>query len=137
MKKENKQKTYEMLLEDVEEYKKSGEQMGEEILTLRRSIASYKAANTLLREKIKNLQAYGKVVDEFSEKRIAEIDDLKTTLMAKDKNIEGLEAYAKSLKETIADRDKKIKELKDDVNVLQANYDYVMSLPWYKRIFIK
>lgn len=118
------------LTKDVERYKESGEQMGGEILLLKRSISSYKASNTKMRKRIEQLKTYGKEADELNEKRIAEIDDLKTTLRGKDSLINGLESQVKS-------RNDRIRELLADLATVKTNYEYYTALPWYKRIFFK
>lgn len=47
------------------------------------------------------------------------------------------ENQAKTIEGLIAERNDKIKELKGDVAVAEANLEYYKSLPWYKKIFMR
>ena len=106
----------------------------EEVASLKRSVASYKSSNTTLKAK---LDACKEEAQEEVKYLHAQIDELKAALCAKDKAIEGLESQVNTLKETIAEREGKIKELNGDFYVANTQVEYYKSLPWYKRIFFK
>lgn len=118
---------------EISEQVRSDLTMVEETASLKRSVASYKSTNSLQRKKIEQLEAYGKEADELNEKRIAEIDKLKTTIIDKEKTVAGLESQVTALKETIAECNDTIKNLRD----VEAEYLAFLEKPWFKRIFFK
>lgn len=128
----------------IVELKASGEEMGKEILTLKKRNAALRGLNGKLQKEVEKYKASDREGDELNEKRIAEIEDLNKTLCCKDATIElenktiaGLELQVGELTETVKEQANRIEELKGDVAEAKANLDYYKSLPWYKKIFIK
>lgn len=130
-------KTKPLLEQDLGEYKDDNEIMVNTILELKKSIKSYKSANTILRKKNKELDAYGKEADELNEKRISYIDELKAALCNKDNEINILESRVRVLNEIINELHGEIDKLKDKIFVAEANEEYFIKLPWYKKLFFK
>ena len=55
----------------------------------------------------------------------------------KEKVIEGLQHQVSDLNQRIVNTDKALQDAKQDRDAYKANYEYFLSLPWYKRIFAK
>lgn len=144
------------LQKEVNALRKSGDEMGEVILGLKRSIASYKSANTVLRRKLDREKAYGKEADELLDMKVTKIDELQTLLTAKQQEItqlenkvavqtgiaeskaniiEGLETQVREMSESLKTQANRIETLKSDAAVAQANLNNYKSLPWYRKIF--
>lgn len=132
------------LLQRNEALVTSGEEMGKEITSLKRKIGGFKASNATyvktngeLREKLGKLHHLIKEGDKLNEKRIAEIESLNKQI---DKLVLQVSDLADSVDQLKKDR-KVISETLDQVygerDQYKANYEHVLSLPWYKRIFLK
>ena len=111
-----------------------------EIVSLKRSVTSYKGANSKLKKEVemyKNLDLEG---DELYEKRIAETDKLKLALEAKDKALKEKESVISGLNEQVYKLSQQVQTLKDsvakknaDIQDLNALLDYE-KLPWWKKM---
>lgn len=122
---------------DVEAYKLSGEQMGDEIKALKRQVGGYKTSNENYRAKLVDAQ---KVADGLK-KEISDRDRAVSKQMditkEKERVIEGLQHQVSDLNQRIVNTDKALQDAKQDRDAYKANYEYFLSLPWYKRIFAK
>ena len=92
--------------------------------------AGLKGRNKQLTQDVKKWKAYGKEADELNEKRIAKIDE-------QTKIIEGLNSQVKQLGDVSREQAEKIKKLREELVVANANLEYYKELPWYRRIFFK
>lgn len=120
---------------DVEAYKLSGKQMLDEIKALKRKVCGYKTSNESYRAKLVDAQ---KVADGLK-KEISDRDRAVSKQMdiTKEKVIEGLQHQVSDLNQRIVNTDKALQDAKQDRDAYKANYEYFLSLPWYKRIFAK
>ena len=135
------------LEKDNNAYKQSGEEKGNEIASLKRQIGGYKAANSRcckdlekykgevsrLHVELDKAKAYGKEADELNEKKAEQIASLNATVEEKDRVIDGLQSQIAELNKRIANDGNNIQDLTVERDVAIANYDYICSLPWYKR----
>lgn len=96
----------------------------EEVLMLKRQLSGSKGRNKQLAKENADLK-------ELLKKRQFEKDE------AKENSIKGLQSQVMALRDLLAERDKEIKELEEEIDTFSANYNYIKSLPWYKRIFFK
>ena len=137
-KKENKEKKpqaceayiarIQSLEKDIEMYRKDGEKLGDEILSLRRSVSSYKSANTVLRRKVDELTKkaeHNRDVDvegdHLYEEALAKIEDMKKTEL-------GLSDQVAKLTTRLIEVDSEKESLKKELEEEKAK-------PWYKKIF--
>lgn len=96
----------------------------EEVQMLKRQLSGSKGRNKQLAKENADLK-------ELLNKRQLEKDE------AKENSIKGLQSQVMALRDLLAEKDKEIKELEEEVDTFSANYNYIKSLPWYKRIFFK
>lgn len=108
----------------------------EQIKALQRDLVK---ANTAA-EHYKQLDKEG---DELNEKRIAEIETLKTQNEKREKELQSSKVEIQSLKEVNTTLSRQIVQLEDSLNEAlvqrddyRTNYETIMSMPWYKRIFM-
>ena len=94
---------------------KSGTEMGNEILHLKRVIAGQKG----------RLQQMS-----------AENEKLNRVIKEKDMAIQGLESQVKDMSETLRKQANRIEEVKGDLSVAEANLEYYKSLPWWRKILV-
>ena len=99
--------------------------------------AGLKGHNKQLAKRVEHYKQLDLEGDELYEKRLAEIDRLKSSIEEKDTTIAGLESQIIKMSETMREQSKRIECLKSDVCVAEANLEYYMSLPWWKKIFKK
>lgn len=99
--------------------------------------AGLKGRNKQLAERVEHYKQLALEGDELYEKRIAEIEELKLTVKAKNNTIAGLESQVRKMSEVLKEKDGRIEEFKSDVVVAEENLEYYMSLPWWKKIFTK
>lgn len=97
--------------------------------------AGLKGYSKQLEKRVEHYKQLDLEGDELYEKRLAEIDCLKSSIEEKDATIAGLESQVKKMSETIKEQADRIEELKGDAAVAEANLEYYMSLPWWKKIF--
>ena len=64
----------------------------------------------------------------------ADNERLNRVIKEKDMAIQGLESQVKDTSETLKKQANRIEELKGDAAVAEANLDYYMSLPWWKKV---
>jgi predicted nucleic acid-binding Zn-ribbon protein len=99
--------------------------------------AGLKGHNRQLAKRVEHYKQLDLEGDELYEKRLAEIDCLKSSIEEKDATIAGLESQISKMSETMREQSNRIKCLKSDVGVAEANLEYYKSLPWWKKIFKK
>ena len=92
--------------------------------------AGLKGRNKQLMQDVEKWKAYGNEADELNEKRIAKIDE-------QTKIVEGLNSQVKQLSDVSREQAEKIKKLREELVVANANLEYYKELPWYRRIFFK
>ena len=97
--------------------------------------AGLKGYSKQLEKRVEHYKQLDLEGDELYEKRLAEIDCLKSSIEEKDATIAGLESQVKKMSETIKGQVDRIEELKGDAAVAEANLEHYMSLPWWKKIF--
>jgi predicted nucleic acid-binding Zn-ribbon protein len=109
------------LAEDLEHWKKVA--------------AGLKGYNKQLAKRVEHYKQLDLEGDELYEKRLAEIDCLKSSIEEKDATIAGLESQISKMSETMREQSNRIESLKSDVGVAEANLEHYKSLPWWKKIF--
>jgi predicted RNase H-like nuclease (RuvC/YqgF family) len=97
--------------------------------------AGLKGHNRQLAKRVEHYKQLDLEGDELYEKRLAEIDCLKSSIEEKDATISGLESQISKMSETMREQSNRIESLKSDVGVAEANLEYYKSLPWWKKIF--
>lgn len=126
---------------DIEAYKTSGEQMGQEITSLKRQIGGFKTSNERYKKQATNDALYVKSLQQDLSKCKKEAQDevsgLHDTINEKDKVIVGLQNQAQEMSTRIKNMEASLGEVMQDRDMYKANYEYFLSLPWYKRIFAK
>ena len=120
-------------------------QLVKELDGLKKSNASLRGYNTLLKKKVEQYKQLDKEGDELNEQKAARIDSLKKSL---DEALLETESVAKELDQTKdalkTAREQidnlyrpNIYELTDKLCALQANIEWYNSKPWYYRMFKK
>lgn len=99
--------------------------------------AGLKGHNRQLAKRVEHYKQLDLEGDELYEKRLAEIDCLKSSIKEKDATIAGLESQISKMSETMREQSERIECLKSDVGVAKANLEYYKTLPWWKKIFEK
>ena len=97
--------------------------------------AGLKGYNKQLEKRVKHYKQLDLEGDELYEKRLAEIDRLKSSIKEKDATIAGLESQISKMSETMREQSNRIESLKSDVGVAEANLEYYKSLPWWRKLF--
>lgn len=134
---ENQRNTIRQLQEKCEALMASGEEMGKEIATLKKSNAGLRGYNGTLQKEIEKYNARYCGLSEENNENIESNTRLARLLGERNKTISGLESQVSELAETARAQANKIEELKGDVGVADANLAYYKSLPWYKKIFAR
>jgi cell division protein FtsL len=67
----------------------------------------------------------------------AKIEKLNSKIEEQEKVIEGLNSQVKQLSDVSREQAEKIKKLREELVVANANLEYYKELPWFKRIFFK
>ena len=98
--------------------------------------AGLKGHNRQLAKRVEHYKQLDLEGDELYEKRLAEIDRLKSSIEEKEATIAGLESQISKMSETMREQSNRIECLKGDVGVAEANLEYYKSLPWWKKIFV-
>ena len=98
--------------------------------------AGLKGHNRQLAKRVEHYKQLDLEGDELYEKRLAEIDRLKSSVEEKEATIAGLESQISKMSETMREQSNRIECLKGDVGVAEANLEYYKSLPWWKKIFV-
>ena len=131
----------ETLEKEIESYRADGEKLGNEILSLRRSVTSYKGANTKLKyeneqlsKEIERLRVLGHEGDELCEQYAGEKDALSKIIDEKEKVIRGLNSQVSELRDKISEQAKEIEGLCVEKEDLSKALDYEQK-PWWKKIF--
>ena len=134
------------LKKEIETYKQVGEQMGVEILSLKRQNAGLKGLNKQLQKRVEHYKKLDLEGDELNEEKIAKIETLKNELNAvNEQRRKAEDAYTKVTSEamtTVKRKNKEIEELKEKlVESLEENAKLrsiikkYEEMPWYKRVF--
>ena len=137
------------LKQDLSAYKQNGEEMGKELLSMKRQNAGLKGQNTLLRNQIKELQkrvehykALDLEGDELNEKRIAENESLMNEIREVNKQLKTAEDQCAIEKTSAMRKHKEIEKLKDKLSdqlnensKLRSIIREYEEMPWYKRLF--
>ncbi len=97
--------------------------------------AGLKGHNRQLAKRVEHYKQLDLEGDELYEKRLAEIERLKSSIKEKDATIAGLESQISKMSETMREQSNRIESLKGDVGVAEANLEYYKSLPWWKKLF--
>ena len=97
--------------------------------------AGLKGRNKQLAERVEHYKQLDLEGDRLYEKRLAEIDCLKSSIEEKDATIAGLESQINKTSQTMREQASIIEGLKGDVGVAEANLEYYKSLPWWKKLF--
>lgn len=97
--------------------------------------AGLKGYNKQLAQRVEHYKQLDLEGDELYEKRLAEIDCLKSSIEEKDATITGLESQISKMSETMREQSNRIECLKSDVGVAEANLEYYKSLPWWRKLF--
>jgi predicted nucleic acid-binding Zn-ribbon protein len=106
-----------------------------DLAQLKKVAAGLKGRNKQLAERVEHYKQLDLEGDELYEKRLSEIDRLKSSIEEKDTTIAGLESQINKMSQTMREQSNRIECLKSDVGVAEANLEYYKSLPWYKKIF--
>lgn len=134
---------------EISDYKKAGEEMGMEIISLKRQNAGLKGQNTLLRNQIKELQkrvehykALDLEGDELNEKRIAENESLMNEIREVNKQLKNAEDQCAIAKTSAMRKQEEIEKWKDKLSdqlnensKLRSIIREFEEMPWYKRLF--
>ena len=97
--------------------------------------AGLKGHNRQLAKRVEHYKQLDLEGDELYEKRLAEIDRLKSSVEEKESTIAGLESQISKMSETMREQSNRIECLKGDVGVAEANLEYYKSLPWWRKLF--
>ena len=97
--------------------------------------AGLKGHNRQLAKRVEHYKQLDLEGDELYEKRLAEIDRLKSSIEEKEATIAGLESQISKMSETMREQSNRIECLKGDVGVAEANLEYYKSLPWWRKLF--
>ena len=134
---------------EISDYKKGGEEMGMEIISLKRQNAGLKGQNTLLRNQIKELQkrvehykALDLEGDELNEKRIAENESLMNEIREVNKQLKNAEDQCAIAKTSAFRKQEEVEKWKDKLSdqlnensKLRSIIREYEEMPWYKRLF--
>lgn len=116
------------LKKDIETYKQVGEQMGVEILSLKRQNAGLKGLNKQLQKRVEHYKKLDLEGDELNEKKVEKIEWLSNELNKSEENLEKSLKHAKTLLEKIAALEKQNAAMREIIESYKAR-------PWYKRIY--
>lgn len=116
------------LRQDLVAYKQDCENMGVEILSLKRQNAGLKGLNKQLQKRVEHYKKLDLEGDELNEEKIAKIEWLSKELKKADANL----ANALKNKEKLND---KITTLEKENTALRATIESYKAMPWYKKVF--
>lgn len=126
---------------DVEAYKLSGEQMGDEINALKRQLGGLKTSNANYRKQVEQLKGQVEYykglyieVDELYKKKIAECEKLQKQLDMANLTIGELRGQIAFYKNQILEYKDRIASLQEENNGLYDAIEYEQK-PWWKKIF--
>lgn len=97
--------------------------------------AGLKGYNRQLAKRVEHYKQLDLEGDKLYEKRLSEIDRLKSSIEEKDATIAGLESQISKMSETMREQSNRIESLKGDVGVAEAKLEYYKSLPWWRKLF--
>lgn len=116
------------LKQDLETYKKSGIELGNEIITLKRQNAGLKGLNKQLQKRVEHYKQLDLEGDELNEKKIEKIDWLSKELKKANETAEKQSKYVNSLQE-------KNLALGKENTSLRTTIENYKKMPWYKKVF--
>lgn len=132
------------LLQRIKSLTESGAEMGNVITSMtsqlggyKASNAQYKKANVGLKEKNRKLHQLNKEGDELNEKRIAEIDSLNKQIDKFVLQVSDLTDEVNQLKKDRKVISEALNQVYGERDQYKANYEHVLSLPWYKRMLLR
>lgn len=117
-----------VLEKDIEAYRKDGEKMCNEILELRRSVASYKSAKTVRKRRIEELERqveHNRAVD-------VEGDHLYEEAL---ETIESMKKVEQGLNDQVMKLTEELEQVKRERNTLLVELYNERDKPWWKKIF--
>ena len=117
-----------VLEKDIEAYRKDGEKMCNEILELRRSVASYKSAKTVRQRRIEELERqveHNRAVD-------IEGDHLYEEAL---KTIESMKKVEQGLNDQVMKLTEELAQVRRERNTLLVELNDERDKPWWKKIF--
>ena len=121
-----------VLEKEVEAYRNDGDKLGEQILELRRSVASYKSANTMCRRRIENLKEQMKQQVEHYKGLDIEGDHLYEEALAK---IDSMKKTEQGLNDQVLKLTEELTKVRRERSTLEAELFNEKSKPWWKKIF--
>ena len=116
---------------DVEAYKLSGEQMGDEIKALKRQLGGLKTSNANYRKQVEQLNVQ---VEHYKGLEIAECKELQKQLDMANLTIGELRGQIASYNNQILEYKDRIASLQEENNGLYDAIEYEQK-PWWKKIF--
>ena len=126
---------------DVEAYKLSGEQMGDEIKALKRQLGGFKKSNANYRKQVEQLKGHVEHYkcldidgDELYKKKIDECEKLQKQLDMANLTICELRGQIASYNNQILEYKDRIASLQEENNGLYDAIEYEQK-PWWKKIF--
>ena len=117
----------EKLNNTIKTLKCDNEELGKEIISLKRQIGGYITAHTNFKRRISHLVELNKEADEMYEKKIAELEEVRKLNDALTRQVRDVIVKKNELEANIAAKNKTIEEL-------QSEIDY-FKLPWWRRLF--
>ena len=122
-----------------------------EIITLKRQLSGYKTSNDNYKMQIAKQRNYAKDfqqalgearenlerAEKERDEKAKSLDNVLTIVAEKDKQIAALNGEIKAIKKDYEKLGCSYADACIDRDTYKANYKYVCSLPWYKRVFYK
>lgn len=105
---------------DIDVLKRDNEEMGREIISLKRQIGGYKAANERYRKDLEKCK-------KEAEQKDKELNEAREAIKMNKQSFDAALDLAK----------KEFNDVEGERITLKANIEWYNSLPWYKRIFKK
>lgn len=125
----------------IQTLKGDNEELMKEVSSLKRKIGGYQTANENYRKQVAELKArveHYKALDiegdHLYESEIGKKQELLDSLKESNRNIDSLTLLIADLRETIANKDNKIKELEQENDGLSKALEYEQT-PWWKKLF--
>lgn len=148
------QRMVKALESDKQAYKSASEELGEEILSLKRKIGGYKTYTNRLRNEVETEKEIAKNFLHQRDNAYDAINKFSDALANKNETIQKLESIRIKQTNTISECRNELASIKNDYQLLEERYDSVcqdrkaledvyygledyLAKPWYKRIFIK
>lgn len=111
----------------IQTLKCDNEELGKEIISLKRQIGGYITANTNFKRRISSLVKLNKEADEMYEKKIAELEEKRRVMDGLTHQVRDLIAVKNEMEANLVAKDKAIADLETEIAQLKR--------PWYKKWF--